>query len=281
MNFFKSSEKEISYYDLEQIERRNEDIPETKHLPCFEKNSRRAFILFSEQDETPEIKKLCLPPIPASIEYLSSKYERKQLSSLTPKTLEKQQEEQESRGLSKLIRERLASELDEENVGFQFDPDLHGHQLSSLIKEPTVPEEEILRAPLASEEQTEELTRLHINLYSVLALIQETNLASDFKAAYDIQDKISYILTNRTLMFESLVSELIVYLKAVIEKLEFHQKEIFKKQNKFVSFSSRISRLKEYKYKTDESFKLIEESNIIAHQELDKNFKVLYRQKKL
>ncbi|GCE63162.1 hypothetical protein [Candidatus Mycoplasma haematohominis] len=280
MEFFKSKNQEKPYYNSEQIERRNTDIPELKHLPCFEKHKKSAKLLFSEQEPVLELKKLSLPPIPASIEYLPSKYERKRLSALAPLNKEEEEKQEQTKKLSNLIKERLASELDEESAGFQFDPEQHGHYLSSLTKEPEIASQECVRAPLASDEQVEELTRLHLHLYSILALIQETNLASDFKAAYDIQDKISYILTNRTIMFETLVLDLTIYLQAVIEKLEFYQREIYKKQQKFISFSSRISRLKEYKYKTDESFKLIDDSRMIAYQELDKNFKALDQQQK-
>lgn len=115
-----------------------------------------------------------------------------------------------------------------------------------------------------------ELEKKQMNFYSILSQVQEGNSASDFKSAYDIQDRISYLLNHRTLLYKDLVSELISYMDTIIQKLEKYKEDNKEKRFKFNKHNKRISELKRYNYQVDESIKIIDEHQKIAEDQLQK-----------
>lgn len=259
-------------YTPEEIERRSSDIPSIDFLPGTASKNNISFG-FSDCDFDINLDKASKKPLPASIEY--SPYLKKvgaKNDVFYDQDAEKIFLETGSK-ISQKLKANFATELNDKGE-FQFD-DGHSHKLSNLTKQPETPESELVHLNLASTEKVQELTHLHMDLYSILSRVQEVKVASDLKDAYDIQDRISYVLDNQSLLMEKLVDSLIDYLKEIVQKLSECEKEIRLKQARFNEFNRRVSKLKEYKYKTDLSFNLLDENKSIAEEEIDRNLKAL------
>ncbi|OAL10244.1 hypothetical protein A6V39_02255 [Candidatus Mycoplasma haematobovis] len=123
------------------------------------------------------------------------------------------------------------------------------------------------RAPLASEEEIAELESKHMALYSSLSRIQEIQSANDFKSAYQIQDRISYLLNHRTLLYKSLTIELIKFIDSIIKKLDSYYEQASAKYEELKKYNEKISGIKSYKWKADESMKIIQENKEAAERE--------------
>lgn len=257
-------------YTPEEVEKRNADIPSIDFLPGRARSNNFSFG-FSDCESEFKVDKAAKIPLPASIEYSAQtdlSANKSDVSSGEDK--EKTFLEVGSR-ISQRLKGNFAREL-EDGQGFQFDDEA---SLRNLTKQPEIPESEYLNLNLASEEKINELTRLHMELYSILSKVQEVRVASDLKDAYDIQDRISYVLDNRSLLMDNLVDSLIEYLGDIVKKLEACEREIRLKQARFNEFNRRVSKLKEYKYKTDLSFKLLDENKAIAEEEIKRNLENL------
>ncbi|AEG73819.1 hypothetical protein MHF_1589 [Mycoplasma haemofelis Ohio2] len=126
------------------------------------------------------------------------------------------------------------------------------------------------KAPLASEEEIFLLEEKHMKLYAIVARIQENHAEDDFKSAYQIQDRISYLLNHQTLLYKSLTKELIRYLDSIIEKLNDYHEKTSVKYAQLKKHNERISTIKQYKWKSDDSMKIIQENQRLAQQELNK-----------
>nr|WP_014273056.1 hypothetical protein [Mycoplasma haemocanis] len=126
------------------------------------------------------------------------------------------------------------------------------------------------KAPLASEEEIFLLEEKHMKLYAIVARIQENHAEDDFKSAYQIQDRISYLLNHQTLLYKSLTKELIRYLDSIIEKLNDYYEKTSIKYAQLKKHNERISTIKQYKWRSDDSMKIIQENQRLAQQELNK-----------
>lgn len=125
------------------------------------------------------------------------------------------------------------------------------------------------KAPLASEEEISELEKKHMELYSSISRIQEIQSANDFKSAYQIQDRISYLLNHRTLLYKSLTKELIKFIDSIIKKLDSYYEQASVKYAELKVYNEKISGVKNYKWKADESMKIIQETKESAEREFE------------
>lgn len=245
------------HYTEEQKDRRLKDIPGIEEEKT--KTSKAEFI---EEDSTLKVESHD-SFVPASIEYLTKKQKKLIKVKKDPKPEKK---------FVKGFKEHFLPELEKDQT-FEFETP--NTKLSSLSKEPEISKEELESLDLASEDKINELFDLHMRFYSLLSEIQDTSISSDFRSAYDIQDRISYVLDHQSLLSKKLVERLIYYLRDIANRLKIYGEELKRKRIRYTELNHRVSVLKEYKYKTDESFKFLSENKEIVEKEVEKSLNKL------
>lgn len=264
MSFFRRKKFDnLKEYSSEEVERRQQNIPVFKDVPGFRFDDSLSPVDFDEEVLT--FSKGNKKPIPASIEYLfERRISEKNSKNECEDDLVADQRKKEIPDLDRLLFEQslihpdVPKKKDEDNPK---DKDFSSARDEEII--------DFSKVPLADCKSIRELEKKHMNFYSILSKIQDTHVASDFKSAYDIQDRISYLLNHRTLLYKSLVKELLVYVDSIIEKLESYYLNISEKQKKFNKYNRKVSELKQYKFKTDESIKIIEKNQELALREME------------
>lgn len=252
-SFKKKTDMNFSYSD-EQLNSRKENIPALEgKIGSFKLNFDEEFFISFEKNTK---------PIPASIDYLAKKY--RQIKGLS----ENKEKPKEYLDIKDVDFEQSMSVPLEPVKGFEKDFENFRKPIKEVVDDNFM--EKFERVALADEADIKKLEMKHMHFYSLLSKIQEIHSASDFKSAYDIQDRISYLLNHKTLLYKTLVEHLLQYMENIIQKLEDYCKKISKKREKFQDYNKRISALKNYKYKTDESINILDENKEIAETELSK-----------
>lgn len=122
--------------------------------------------------------------------------------------------------------------------------------------------------PLADEKLVTLLKNKHIIFYNLLAKIQETHAPNDFVSAYQIQDRIAYLINNPTLLYKDLARKLITYLEKINQKLQTYHNEIAVKQQVLKSLNSQLAKFHEHKRKTEAGFANAEEEATMIKEEI-------------
>ncbi|ADX97620.1 hypothetical protein [Mycoplasma suis] len=188
---------------------------------------------------------------------------------------EKQEEDVKPAPLDLLKMQTIQENLDTEQVFPEGSPlerdadaDLESEEHEKMAKEKEKDSLEDKRLsiaynikdfPLAEPPLINELCEAHKIFFDYLSKLQETHTPTDFQTAYNIQDRIAYLIDNQTLLYKSLTKQLIKYLNRINEKLKNYYDEITLKQEDLRKLNAQISRFNEYDRKTRERLSFAEE----------------------
>ncbi|AFN64996.1 hypothetical protein WEN_00975 [Mycoplasma wenyonii str. Massachusetts] len=122
--------------------------------------------------------------------------------------------------------------------------------------------------PLAEPELINQLAETHSKYFGLLVKLQDTHTPEDFVTAFRIQDRISYLLDNQTLLYKSLTKQLIQYLERINERLEKYLADITLKQEDIKRMNAQITRFNEYDRKTQTKIDQVEKETNLYQEDL-------------